>query len=68
MMKEFPGDTAYSQKARSLLFNLKDPKNNQIRQEIIKGNLTPSRVVKMTPKELANDSKRQSGSRSRRRI
>ena len=36
----------------------KDPKNHQIRQQIIKGTLSPKKVVKMTPKELASDVKK----------
>ena len=35
----------YTDKARSLIFNLKDPKNPRLRLRILNGFLTPSEVV-----------------------
>ena len=36
---------AYADKARSILFNLKDPKNPKLRSRILNGFLTPNDVV-----------------------
>lgn len=43
----------YKQRFRTLLFNLKDPKNSQLRDRVINGSITPTTLCKMTPAELA---------------
>ena len=56
MMKKFPDTQAYSQKARSLLFNLK--KNQSLCAKILSSELNPSEVVSMSPADLASDQKK----------
>ena len=48
----------YSDKARSLLFNLRDTKNPKLRVNILKGLLTPWDLVTSESKEIASESKR----------
>ena len=43
----------YNDKARSLLFNLKDPKNPSLRARVLTGELQPEALVRMTPADLA---------------
>ena len=43
----------YNDKARSLLFNLKDDKNPSLRARVLSGELKPEVLVTMTPAELA---------------
>ncbi|XP_056412935.1 SPOC domain-containing protein 1 isoform X2 [Hyla sarda] len=43
----------YKTKYRSLLFNLKDPKNNAFFQHVVLGNIIPQRLVQMSPTEMA---------------
>lgn len=45
----------YKLKYRSLMFNIKDPKNMQLRKKVISGELTPAVLCRMTPQELANE-------------
>lgn len=44
----------YLHKYRSLLFNLKDPKNQGLFRKVLTGSITPERLVKMNPDELAS--------------
>lgn len=46
---------SYKSKYRSLLYNLKDPKNERLRARIIDKELNPSVLVHLTPADLAND-------------
>jgi collagen type III alpha len=43
----------YNDKARSLLFNLKDPKNPSLRARVLTGELQPEALARMTPADLA---------------
>jgi len=43
----------YNDKARSLLFNLKDLKNPSLRARVLSGELKPETLAQMTPAELA---------------
>ncbi|XP_069827428.1 SPOC domain-containing protein 1 isoform X2 [Dendropsophus ebraccatus] len=43
----------YKTKYRSLLFNLKDPKNEAFFQHVACGEITPQRLVQLTPTEMA---------------
>ncbi|XP_069616259.1 SPOC domain-containing protein 1 [Ranitomeya imitator] len=43
----------YKTKYRSLLFNLKDPKNKGFFQRVVLGEITPQRLVLMSPAEMA---------------
>ncbi len=47
---------AYSDKARSIIFNLKDPKNPKLKIDILKEDITPWDLVTLGPKELASES------------
>ena len=47
--------TRYRSKYRALRYNLKDPKNNRLRAQLFSGELSPARLVTMTPAEMAND-------------
>jgi transcription elongation factor S-II len=50
---------AYGDKARSIIFNLKDTNNPKLRKRILHGLLTPMDVVTCDVKELASDEKLQ---------
>ncbi|XP_017594721.1 PREDICTED: PHD finger protein 3 isoform X2 [Corvus brachyrhynchos] len=47
-------DAKYKNKYRSLMFNLKDPKNNILFKKVLKGEVTPDHLIKMSPEELAS--------------
>nr|DBA26402.1 TPA: hypothetical protein GDO54_010671 [Pyxicephalus adspersus] len=47
-------DSKYKNKYRSLMFNLKDPKNNVLYKRVLRGDITPVHLIKMTPEELAS--------------
>ncbi|XP_055929009.1 uncharacterized protein LOC129960026 [Argiope bruennichi] len=44
----------YRAKYRSLMFNIKDPRNQGLFRKILKGNIPPDKLVRMTPEELAS--------------
>ncbi len=46
---------AYKSKYMSLLFNLKDPKNEGLRGKVLSGTVSPVELVHMTSAEMAND-------------
>lgn len=45
----------YKNKYRSLQFNLKDKKNISLRERILKGEVTPSNLVRFSSQELGNE-------------
>ncbi|XP_061479037.1 PHD finger protein 3 isoform X2 [Rhineura floridana] len=47
-------DSKYKNKYRSLIFNLKDPKNNILFKRVLKGEVTPDHLIRMSPEELAS--------------
>ncbi|XP_077163872.1 PHD finger protein 3 isoform X3 [Paroedura picta] len=47
-------DSKYKNKYRSLIFNLKDPKNNILFKRVLKGDVTPDHLIRMSPEELAS--------------
>ncbi|XP_028631220.1 PHD finger protein 3 isoform X2 [Grammomys surdaster] len=47
-------DAKYKNKYRSLMFNLKDPKNNILFKKVLKGEVTPNHLIRMSPEELAS--------------
>jgi len=51
----FKETKAYGDKARCILFNLKDPKNPKLRSRILNGFLTPIDVAISDAKQLASD-------------
>ncbi len=54
-----PSSRDYGAKARTLLFNLQDPKNHSLKLKLMCGLLEPMKVVKMAPKELASEQAQQ---------
>eukprot|EP00775_Hariotina_reticulata_P005820 gene5820-6061_t len=49
----------YKAKVRSLSYNFKDPKNPDLRQRVLLGDIDPQQLIEMSPEELASDEKRQ---------
>ncbi|KAK5853901.1 hypothetical protein PBY51_015018 [Eleginops maclovinus] len=47
-------DNKYKNKYRSLMFNLKDTKNNVLFKRVLKGEVSPSNLIRMSPEELAS--------------
>ena len=47
-------DKDYRTRARSLMFNLKDAHNRQLRARVLANDLRPEKVAGMSPQELAN--------------
>ncbi|KAM9233888.1 PHD finger protein 3 isoform 1-T1 [Dugong dugon] len=47
-------DAKYKNKYRSLMFNLKDPKNSILFKKVLKGEVTPDHLIRMSPEELAS--------------
>ena len=48
----------YKAKVRTLLFNLKDPKNPDLRRRVLCGEVPPEVLVVLTSEELASNDKR----------
>ncbi|KAG7462795.1 hypothetical protein MATL_G00188510 [Megalops atlanticus] len=47
-------DSKYKSKYRSLMFNLKDAKNNVLFKRVLKGEISPDHLIRMSPEELAS--------------
>ncbi|ESO07297.1 hypothetical protein HELRODRAFT_98648 [Helobdella robusta] len=47
--------TKYKNRIRSRTFNIKDPKNPQLKEKILNGLITPQRLAVMTSTEMASD-------------
>ncbi|KAI6699011.1 hypothetical protein NL676_019130 [Syzygium grande] len=45
----------HKMKYRSLMFNIKDPKNPDFRRKVLLGHVKPERILKMTTEEMASD-------------
>ncbi|KAL1562208.1 hypothetical protein AAHA92_04808 [Salvia divinorum] len=55
LFKLFGGlNKKYKEKGRSLLFNLKDQKNPELRERVMSGEISPERLCSMTAEELAS--------------
>ncbi|XP_071730335.1 uncharacterized protein [Rutidosis leptorrhynchoides] len=55
LFKLFGGvNKKYKEKGRSLMFNLKDPNNPELREKVLSGAISPERLCSMTPEELAS--------------
>ncbi|KAL5559231.1 hypothetical protein UlMin_035442 [Ulmus minor] len=55
LFKLFGGvNKKYKEKGRSLLFNLKDPSNPELRERVMRGEISPERLCSMTAEELAS--------------
>jgi transcription elongation factor S-II len=50
---------------RTLLFNLKDKKNPDLRRRVLLGEVAPHMLLEMTSEELASDAKRQENDKIR---
>lgn len=48
----------YREHSRSILFNLRDPKNPDLKRELLEGSLTPYDLVRRSPEELASADQR----------
>ena len=80
MMAKLPPDLAagdnpthttgknYKQKARSLLFNLNDAKNPDLRARVLQGSIGPELLCDLKSEELASDSKRSENVEIRKRM
>ena len=58
LMRHFPEAKSYQNKARSLIFNLKDKSNVWLKESLLNGSLDPKRAVKLEAKELASEAKK----------
>ncbi|XP_029377093.1 PHD finger protein 3 isoform X2 [Echeneis naucrates] len=47
-------DNKYKNKYRSLMFNLKDTKNNVLFKRVLIGEISPANLIRMSPEELAS--------------
>uniref|UniRef100_A0A804PHS7 TFIIS central domain-containing protein n=1 Tax=Zea mays TaxID=4577 RepID=A0A804PHS7_MAIZE len=55
LFKLFGGvNKKYKEKGRSLLFNLKDKSNPELRERVLSGDIVPERLCSMTAEELAS--------------
>lgn len=56
LFKCFRGDTGsrYKSRYRSLVFNIRDSRNQGLFRKILRGKIAPDRLVRMTPEELAS--------------
>ncbi|KAK9077675.1 hypothetical protein SSX86_006012 [Deinandra increscens subsp. villosa] len=55
LFKLFGGvNKKYKEKGRSLMFNLKDRSNPELREKVLSGVISPERLCSMTPEELAS--------------
>jgi transcription elongation factor S-II len=55
----------YKAKVRTLLFNLKDKKNPDLRRRVLLGEISPSALLDMTSEELASDAQREQNDKIR---
>lgn len=56
MNSQFTDDSkAYSDKARSLVFNLKDPRNPDLKKNLLNGEITAWELVNRNAKDLASE-------------
>ncbi|KAJ8632962.1 hypothetical protein MRB53_026298 [Persea americana] len=46
-------------KYRSIMFNLKDANNPDLRRKVVLGHIKPERLINMTPEEMASDQRKQ---------
>merc|ERR1712232_410713 len=59
-------ERAYMNQVRSVLFNLKDPRNATFRSKVAAGIITPSEIPRLTADEMASDDKQLERSRQRK--
>jgi transcription elongation factor S-II len=55
----------YKSKYMQLSFNLKDPKNPDLRRKVVLGEITPAELISASPEELASDAKKEENQRIR---
>jgi transcription elongation factor S-II len=66
MFKTLDGTSAkYKSKFQQLHFNLKDPKNPDLRRKVVMGECGPLELLSLSPEELASDAKREENQRIR---
>ena len=49
-------------KYRSIMFNIKDPNNPDLRRKVLLGEVKPDRLINMTPEEMASDQRQRENS------
>lgn len=49
-------------KYRSIMFNIKDPNNPDLRRKVLTGEVKPERLINMTPEEMASDQRQRENS------
>lgn len=49
-------------KYRSIMFNIKDPNNPDLRRKVLTGEVKPERLINMTPDEMASDQRQRENS------
>ncbi|CAA6661883.1 unnamed protein product [Spirodela intermedia] len=49
---------AHKARYRSILFNMRDPKNPDLRRRVLLGEVTPAELVGMAPEEMASDDRK----------
>lgn len=54
-----PSNGAQKVKYRSLMFNLKDPKNPDFRRKVLLGEFKPERLINLSTTEMASDQRKQ---------
>ncbi|KAK8556567.1 hypothetical protein V6N13_064590 [Hibiscus sabdariffa] len=54
-------------KYRSIMFNLKDPKNPDLRRKVLLGEVNPERLITMTPDEMASDERQRENDEIKKR-
>lgn len=54
LFRQYPRISEYQSKARALVFNLKDPKNPDLRMSLIEAVIDPAQLVKLESKQLAS--------------
>jgi transcription elongation factor S-II len=67
MFKEFGGAASkdYKAKFRQLSFNLKDPKNPDLRRSVLSGETEPAELLKMDAEELGSSERRKANQQIR---
>lgn len=48
----------YMDKARSIIFNMKDPQNEELKMKLVQGEILPAQLVKLSAQEMASSEKK----------
>ena len=58
LRRHYLKDQKYMSQARSLISNFRDKTNEDLRKRIIDGDISPLKIVTLTPDELASEKKK----------